>query len=112
VCRRGLKGLSKFRKTLATNLTRWKRTGHGSITARFLRSNRTSRPNGVWSRPFSSVGAKRAAYILAQSQFFPQLHSLLLFIGQFLPVVLQFGLSAAKPTVQIAAAKIENKIFM
>ena len=49
---------------------------------------------------------------LAHSQLFPQLHSLLSFMGQFLPVFLQFGLSAAKPTVQIAAARIENKIFM
>jgi len=51
-------------------------------------------------------------YMLAQLQLFPQLHSLLSFIGQFLPVFLQFGLSAAKPTVQIAAARIENKIFV
>jgi hypothetical protein len=47
-----------------------------------------------------------------QSQLFPQLHSLLSFIGQFLPVVLQFGLSAAKDTVQSAATRIENKIFV
>jgi hypothetical protein len=33
-------------------------------------------------------------------------------MGQFLPLVLQFGLSAAKATVQIAAVRIENKIFM
>jgi len=51
-------------------------------------------------------------YMFAQLQLFPQLHSLPLFIGQFLPVFLQFGLSAANPTVQIAAARIENKIFM
>jgi hypothetical protein len=36
--------------------------------------------------------------MLAQLQVFPQLHSLLSFIGQFLPVSLQFGLSAAKET--------------
>jgi len=49
--------------------------------------------------------------LVPQSQLFPQLHSWPLFIGQFLPVFLQFGFSAAKPTVQIAAARIENKIF-
>jgi hypothetical protein len=57
------------------------------------------------------LGVKRRSY-LAQSQLFPQLHSLLSFIGQFLPVVLQFGLSAAKDTVQSAATRIENKIFV
>jgi len=51
-------------------------------------------------------------YMLAQLQLFPQLHSLLSFIGQFLPVFLQSGLSAAKATVQIAAIRIENKIFV
>jgi hypothetical protein len=49
--------------------------------------------------------------MLAQSHFFPQLHSLPLFIGQFLPVFLQLGLSAAKPTVQIIAARIDIRIF-
>jgi hypothetical protein len=39
------------------------------------------------------------------------LQALLSFIGQFLPVFAQLGLSAAKPTVQIAAAKIENRIL-
>jgi hypothetical protein len=39
------------------------------------------------------------------------LHALPLCIGQFLPVVLQFGLSAANVTVQIAAVRIENRIF-
>jgi hypothetical protein len=48
---------------------------------------------------------------LAQPQSLPHLHVLPLFIGQFLPVALQFGLSAAKDTVHIAATKIENKIF-
>jgi len=47
-----------------------------------------------------------------QSQAFPQVHSLLSFIGQFLPVFLQFGLSAANVTVQIAAVRIENRIFV
>ena len=46
---------------------------------------------------------------LPQSQLFPQLHSLLSFIGQFLAAFLQFGLSAAKDTVQIAAIRIENR---
>jgi hypothetical protein len=49
---------------------------------------------------------------LPQSQLFPQLHSLLSFMGQFLPVFLQFGLSAANAAVQITAAKTENRIFM
>jgi hypothetical protein len=49
---------------------------------------------------------------LAQSQLFPQLHSLLSFMGQFLPVLLQSGLSAAKVTVQTAATRIENRIFV
>jgi hypothetical protein len=49
---------------------------------------------------------------LPQSQLFPQLHSLLSFMGQFLPVLLQFGLSAVKETVQSAATRTENKIFV
>jgi hypothetical protein len=49
---------------------------------------------------------------LPQSQLFPQLHSLLLFIGQFLPVFLQFGFSAAKADVQIIAARIDIRILM
>jgi hypothetical protein len=49
---------------------------------------------------------------LPQSQLFPQLHSLLPFIGQFLPVLWQFGLSAAKETVQIVAITKANNIFM
>jgi len=58
-------------------------------------------------------GPRRFAYFLvAHSQLFPQLHSLPLFIGQFLPVFLQFGFSAAKATVQIAAVRIENRIFV
>jgi hypothetical protein len=47
-----------------------------------------------------------------QSQLFPHLHSLLSFIGQFLPVFLQFGLSAAKVVAQTAATRIENRIFV
>ena len=48
----------------------------------------------------------------AQSQLFPQLHSLLSFIGQFLPVFLQSGLSAAKVVAQITATRIENAILV
>jgi hypothetical protein len=33
-------------------------------------------------------------------------------MGQFLPVFLQVGLSAAKETVQTAAIRIENKILV
>jgi hypothetical protein len=51
-------------------------------------------------------------YILAQPQSLPQLQALPLFIGQFLPVLLQFGLSAAKETVHSPATKIENSIFV
>ena len=50
--------------------------------------------------------------MLAQVHVFPQLHSLLSFIGQFLPVFLQFGLSAANETVHISAARTENRIFV
>jgi hypothetical protein len=59
-------------------------------------------------------GAKRSSYfgLVAQSHFFPQLHSLFSFIGQFLPLFLQLGLSAAKVTVQIAAVRTENRIFV
>jgi hypothetical protein len=51
-------------------------------------------------------------YILAQPQSLPQLHSFLSFIGQFLPVFLQLGLSAANAVVQITAVRIENRIFV
>ena len=47
-----------------------------------------------------------------QSQLFPQLHSLLSFMGQFLPLFLQLGLSAARAAVQTTAARIENRIFV
>jgi len=48
-----------------------------------------------------------------QSHAFPQLHSLLSFIGQFFPLFLQpAGLSAAKETVHIAATRMENRIFV
>jgi hypothetical protein len=56
------------------------------------------------------VGSKKADYF-PQSQSFPQLHSLLPFIGQFLPVFLQFGLSAAKEIVQASAIKTESRIL-
>jgi len=48
-----------------------------------------------------------------QSHAFPQLHSLLSFIGQFLPLFLQpAGLSAAKETVHIIATRIEKRILL
>jgi hypothetical protein len=54
----------------------------------------------------------RVVSYLAHSQLFPQLHSLLSFMGQFLPLFLQLGLSAAKAAVQTTAARIENRIFV
>jgi len=56
--------------------------------------------------------ATSVCYILAQPQSLPQLHALPLFIGQFLPVLWQFGLSAANETVQTIATRIENNIFV
>jgi hypothetical protein len=47
-----------------------------------------------------------------QSQSLPQVHSLPLFIGQFLPVVLQLCFSAANALVQIIAARIDIRIFV
>ena len=48
-----------------------------------------------------------------QSHAFPQLHSLLSFIGQFLPLFLQpAGLSAANATVHIIAIRTENRILL
>jgi hypothetical protein len=64
----------------------------------------------MWKKTWSESGVN-TAHILAQSQLFPQLHSLLSFIGQFLPVFLQLGLSAAKEIVHMAAIRIENRIF-
>jgi hypothetical protein len=58
-----------------------------------------------------ATGAKYSA-TFPQSQLFPQLHSLLSFMGQFFPVLPQFGLSAAKDTVQTAATRIEKRIFV
>jgi hypothetical protein len=48
---------------------------------------------------------------LPHSQLFPQLHSLPLFMGRFLPVFLQFGLSAANETAQMPANIIDKTIF-
>jgi hypothetical protein len=60
----------------------------------------------------NDLGARHSAYFALQSQLFPQLHSLLSFMGQFLPLFLQpAGLSAANETVQIATVRIENRIF-
>ena len=61
--------------------------------------------------------AKRSVYLgvlgALQSHAFPQLHSLLSFIGQFLPLFLQLaGLSAAKETVHIIATRIEKRILL
>jgi hypothetical protein len=52
----------------------------------------------------------RSAYL--QPQSLPQLHSFLSFIGQFLPLFLQLTFSAAKPVVQIMAARIDIRIVM
>jgi hypothetical protein len=42
----------------------------------------------------------------------PQLHALPLFIGQFLPVVLHDGWSAASEAAQITKATIEQAILV
>jgi hypothetical protein len=42
----------------------------------------------------------------------PQLHALPLFIGQFLPVVLHEGWSAASAAAQITVATIEQTILV
>jgi hypothetical protein len=65
----------------------------------------------VTAQPRAIVNlAKRSIYLALQSHAFPQLHSLLSFIGQFLPLFLQpAGLSAAKETVHIIATRIENR---
>jgi hypothetical protein len=49
---------------------------------------------------------------LPQVHSLPQLHSLLSFIGQFLPVFLQLGLSAANDTAHNAAIKVKTMVFM
>jgi hypothetical protein len=67
-----------------------------------------------WFRALAAADSatKSAKLYLPQSQLFPQLHSLLSFIGQFLPVFLQLGLSAAIARVQIMAARNENRILV
>jgi hypothetical protein len=40
------------------------------------------------------------------------LHSLPSFMGQFLPVFVQFGLSAAKEIVHMATTRVENRTFV
>jgi hypothetical protein len=48
-----------------------------------------------------------------QSHAFPQLHSLLSFMGQFLPLFLQpAGWSVANATVHIIEIRIENRILL
>ena len=64
------------------------------------------------SRPPANFSDYLSLWEALQSQSFPQLHSLPLFIGQFLPVVLQLCFSAAKAEVQIIAASIDIRIFV
>src|SRR5437879_3930839 len=76
--------------------------------------------NGSSPEASASAGGKnsnRLSYLglrgALQSQAFPQVHSLLSFIGQFLPLFLQpAGLSAANVVAQSAAIRIENRIFV
>src|SRR5881396_174959 len=60
--------------------------------------------------PSHNSGAMCLAHF-RQSQIL-QVHSLPLFIGQFLPVFLQFGSSAAKAVAQRTAIRIENRAFV
>ena len=53
----------------------------------------------------------RLTAFVQQSQLLPQLHALPLFIGQFLPVFLHDGWSAANALAQMIAAKIEKIIL-
>jgi hypothetical protein len=78
----------------------------------FLANGRLTKEvkTGKLNVPFD-LKAGGSAY-LPQSQLLPQLHSLLSFIGQFLPVFLQFGLSAANAAVQITAIRIEKRRLM
>jgi hypothetical protein len=76
---------------------------HFSATRGVLANHAIRRPD--------TAKLKGARY-LPQPQSFPQLHSFLSFIGQFLPVFLQFGLSAAKETVQASAIKTESRILL
>jgi hypothetical protein len=66
-------------------------------------------PAAVDLSRFPIANSEASPFAYPQSQFFPQLHALLSFMGQFLPVFWQVGLSAAKLTAQIAAARIENR---
>jgi len=59
-----------------------------------------------------SLAQSSAHFFAPQSQSLPQLHSLLLFIGQFLPVFLQLCFSAAKAPVQTMAARIDIRILI
>src|ERR1700730_11218096 len=69
-------------------------------------------PDTRWEKSSGKSNCRRKiGVVYLQPQSLPQLHALPLFIGQFLPVSLQFGLSAAKETVHIAATKIESNIF-
>jgi len=95
----------------------WRRRDERFARAARLSGNfsnlETPRPERIILRRWSilDLGAIGSCY-LPQSQLFPQLHSLLSFMGQFFPVFLQLGLSAANVTVQIAAVRTENRIFV
>ena len=72
-----------------------------------LNTERAHRQNEERDNPQGS-----AHFFAPQSQLLPQLHSLPSFMGQFLPVFLQFGFSAAKAEVQIIAAKIDIRTLI
>jgi hypothetical protein len=63
-------------------------------------------------KPVAAAAMTGGADHLPQPHSLPQLHSFLSFIGQFLPVFLQFGLSAANAVVHITAVRIESRIFV
>ena len=65
---------------------------------------------GTKVRPWVSLPAE-IYFFVPQPQSLPQLHSLPSFIGQFLPLFLQLCFSAAKPVVQIIAARIDIRIL-
>jgi hypothetical protein len=80
-------------------------------------ANRKGAPGNILSA--RSQGNQAARYrgesihlLGPQSQLLPQLHSLPSFMGQFLPVFLQLGFSAAKAEVQIIAARIDMSTFI
>ena len=63
-------------------------------------------------RPCETFGLLGRTCSLAVDAF-PQLHSLLSFIGQFLPLFLQpAGFSAANATVHIIAIRTDNRILL